>query len=269
MIRAIQMLAAGAAIVGAAVPRVDVAAPETAAPPVEVVTYMTRTAGAPDGPIEERVRMTIGQVSNDVVTVYTSQRADGCETATIVMGTNGMLVAAENAFVDNEGTTRSAARIWTAGGTVFSSRSRSGGRERLRSRATHGQDVVADAGLLVRLRLFPFDTAKRLDVLMASFDQHFIAMHLRLAGTETIPTVLGELVCHRIEGTIDLVIKEFRMTYWVSVEPPHRLIRYEGKRGLFLSPVFVTEIESLELHAPGTAPDLLPRERPAPPSDTP
>ncbi len=245
------------------------AAPDDMSTPVEVVNYATRTADDPDSEIFERVSMVIGRVSNRVVTVYTSYQPDGREHATICMATNGALVEARQTVTGQDGSERASARVWTAGGVVYNRRTRPGGRVRLRQHSLDGLNVVADAGLLVQLRGFPFDAAKRLDVLMVSFDQHFIKMHLQLAGTEMLATALGEISCYRVEGTIDLFIKKFRMTYWLSVAPPHRLIRYEGKRGLFLAPTYVTEIQSLTLHPGETGRDLLLREMTTPLSDNP
>jgi hypothetical protein len=138
-------------------------------------------------------------------------------------------------------------------GTVHTERTRASGRVSERRHDACESHVVADAGLLQYLRLFPFEESQHRDVLIASFTQHFVTMQLALEGREAVSVPAGQFDCYRLVGTIDLFVKKIRTVYWITVEDPHFLVRFEGKRGLFLSPTYVTELTSLTVGNLGPA----------------
>jgi hypothetical protein len=105
---------------------------------------------------------------------------------------------------------------------------------------------VADAGLLFRLRDFPFENGAELDLQIVAFSQHSVPMRVKLVGREKIQVPAGEFDCYKLVGVVDLVVKQIVTTYWLSVEEPHFLVKYEGKRGLFIAPTYVTTLTSMQ-----------------------
>jgi hypothetical protein len=215
--------------------------------------YRTVRVSDPEAVPQEAVTMEVRAQGAEVTTVYRSERKDSAERAVIRMCEDGNLLEGRHADIDARGRETTRSRIWVEAGTVYTERVRPSGRRSVRSRRLNGKDVVADAGLLYRLRTFPFAKASSMEFLMAAFDQYFITMRVALAGAETVCVPAGTFDCYRLEATIDLWIREFKMTYWLARRPPHFLVCYEGKRGLFLSPTYRTSLVAIETNVAAAA----------------
>jgi hypothetical protein len=71
-------------------------------------------------------------------------------------------------------------------------------------------------------------------------------MTIRQLEDDCIEVPAGRFECHTAEAIVSFLGLKITTTYWLSKDPPHNLIRYQGKRGLFLSPTYITELVSGE-----------------------
>ena len=212
----------------------------------ETFYYATTRKGDESRKVQELVRLELHPRDNAFVSVYRSDRDSGSELVLITTEPNGKLLSATKIEQDSKARETVRSRIWLDGDKVYVERRRSADRRSVKQRDVAGSEVVADAGLLFWLRRFPFDSGKELEILMASFSQHFVRMKVRQVGRETISVQGGTFECYRLEGIVDLLVKEIVTTYWISVEAPHFLVQYEGKRGIFIAPTFTTRLLRFE-----------------------
>jgi hypothetical protein len=226
-----------------------VASVQTPAPtnrPPETFFLETMVKGDACQQINERVRLEMRRTAEALTSVYRSERDDGSEFVAITGHPDGGLLSATKIEQDARGRETCRSRIWFEDDMVHVERIRASGRKSVRSRRLDGREVVADAGLLFRLRAFPFDDGKELDLRIAAFSQHFVPMRVKLVGRETIRVPAGEFDCYKLVGVVDLVVKQIVTTYWLSAEEPHFLVKYEGKRGLFIAPTYETSLTSMQ-----------------------
>lgn len=229
-----------------------------AAPPKRVekfrfVTYqeedLTKTP-------RERVVLETSFSSNSVISVCESRRADGLEIAHVKMKPDGTLIFAAKEQKNSKGVTIVNSRIWPESGTLYAERLKATGKQSMRSTPIDGGDPVADVGLLYRLRSFPFNKGKTIELLLAAFSQHFVTMQLEQIGAERIRTPAGVFNCYKLKGTVDLVVLKIETVYWVTKDEPHYLVQYAGRRGILLAPVYVTTLTAIDALGKKKASDM-------------
>jgi hypothetical protein len=103
--------------------------------------------------------------------------------------------------------------------------------------------LAMDASLLFLLRSFPFDQNKEWDIYMVDFSQKSISVTARQTGVETVRVIAGEFRCYKIEVTVNLIIFTPRITYWLSKEKPHFLVKHRGMIEP-LSRTYITQLVS-------------------------
>ena len=208
-----------------------------------LVTYQRDDLGKTP---RERVILETTISSNSIVTVCESRRADGREIVHVKMKPDGALLFAAKEQKNSKGETIVNSRIWPETGTLYAERLKASGKQSVRSTDIDGGDPVADVGLLYRLRSFPFNKGKSVELLIAAFSQHFVTMIVKQVGTERIRTPAGVFDCYKLRGTVDLVVLKIDTTYWVTREEPHYLVQYAGRRGILLAPVYVTTLTDID-----------------------
>jgi hypothetical protein len=198
----------------------------------------------------ERVTMEFQPDGDRLETRYRSDHKGGCDDIVIWSGSDGSAIAAVKRELGHSGRKLANARIWLQDEAVHVEQTFSDGNQRVRKRDREDLPIAADASLLAFLRFFPFGEGRALSVLIATFAQHFVVMQIRQVGTEAITVPAGRFDCYRLEGVVDLIVIEMRTVFWVTREAPHFLVRYEGRRGLFWTPTYVTSLVSKEVRIP-------------------
>ena len=105
--------------------------------------------------------------------------------------------------------------------------------------------LAVDASLLVLLRSFPYGENKEWRIFMVDFSQHSVSVLVRQSSVERVLVPAGEFECYRMEVIVDLFLFHPTITYWISKETPHFLVKHQGKRGPF-TPSYVTSLLSKE-----------------------
>jgi hypothetical protein len=98
---------------------------------------------------------------------------------------------------------------------------------------------------LCRVRSFPFDKPREWRVFMVDFSNNKVTVTVRQTGVEKVTVPAGEFECNRIEVVVELFIIRPKITYWISRESPHFLVKHQGKKGPF-TPTYVTDLVSRE-----------------------
>jgi hypothetical protein len=212
---------------------------------VEQYSYSTVDEKTPDTVLEQ-VTMQFFAGTHEQQTAYTSRNQEGTEQTRIRLTPEGKLLSGIRRNSDTNGIQVSSARIWIEAGQILSEVTRDGREPKLRSSPQEGADVAAEPSLMNMLRVFPFGAGEERKILMATFSQYIIPMTIRQLEDERASVPAGLIDCYKLEATVSFFGLKFNTTYWLSKDPPHILIRYRGKRGLFLSPTYVTELVSGE-----------------------
>ena len=137
-------------------------------------------------------------------------------------------------------------KIWLENETV-KIQSIAGKKKKRKSRLIpKGQKFAVDISLLHVLRSFPFGKRKEWQVFMADFSGRFITVHIRDRDVERIDVPAGTFECYPVEVTIKFFIFKSRITYWLTKQSPHFLVKHEGKRGPFTKS-YTTVLDSLNI----------------------
>lgn len=97
------------------------------------------------------------------------------------------------------------------------------------------KQIAVDASLLVLMRSFPFSTDTVWHIFMVDFSGHTISVTVKNAGTEDISVPAGTFACYRMDVTVNLWFFRPKITYWLSIEKPHFLVKHHGRQGPFTS----------------------------------
>jgi len=213
---------------------------------IEKFRLVTYREDDPKKTPQERVILETTFSSNSIISVCESRRADGLEIAHVKMKPDGTLIFAAKEQKNSKGATVVNSRIWPESDKLHAEILRASGKQSIRSTDIDDNDPVADVGLLYRLRSFPFNQGKTVNLLVAAFSQHFVTMQLKQIGSQTIKTPAGTFSCYKLKGTVDLVVMQIDTIYWVTKAKPHYLVQYSGKRGILLAPVYVTTLTHID-----------------------
>ncbi len=203
------------------------------APAAELYSYQALPSGSARPEALEIISMETERVGGRIVHTTRTTRRDEVEVTRIVMDTTGVLISAEREKTPGDGGVGSTARMLREGETirVESSTRR---RERARTKIVRDPDRFAvDASLLYLMRSFPFDGDTEWEIAMADFSQNFVTVSLKDEGTEIVSVPAGDFECHRMVVRVKLWFLRPRITFWIRTDPPHFLVKHEGKRGPF------------------------------------
>ena len=168
----------------------------------------------------------------------------------------------ESVFVrlDPDGVFKSAVRVRRLGGTAAMGGSIvlsdgtlgvtiEGKIDEAEREVPEGTPVAADVSLLHLMRSFPFGTDAVWSVFMADFSGSFVSVSITNAGTESVSVPAGVFLCHRMDVAVKILFFRPRITFWLSAEPPHFLVKHRGKRGPFTR-TYATELVAIGRSAP-------------------
>ena len=212
---------------------------------VERYSYSTFDEKNPDR-VLERVTMEFRIGTNEHQTAYTSHHQEGTERTLIRLTPEGKLVSGQRWNSDTNGVPINSTRVWSEDGEIISEMTREGREPKRRSSPDDNLEVAVEPSLMNVLRAFPFGTGGERRIMMATFSQFVIPMTIRQLDDECASVPAGLIDCFKLEAAVSFLGLKFGTTYWISKEPPHVLVRYRGKRGLFLSPTYITELVSGE-----------------------
>ena len=126
----------------------------------------------------------------------------------------------------------------------------SGGRTDSKSIAIP-RDVIAVDGIAAILRSFPFDTGRFSTNLMSN-EPRLYDVTIESRGRERIRTPAGEFDCYKLEFVPHLgvlnVLRSFvgKTVFWMTVQPPHFWVRYQGYENGRGTPQIIMELKSYE-----------------------
>jgi len=103
---------------------------------------------------------------------------------------------------------------------------------------------AVDGSLLILLRSFPFESETQWSIFMIDFSGPSVTVSAHRAGIERITVPAGEFECYRIEVIVYIPIFRPTITYWITKEKPHFLVKNIGKRGPFTA-TYITSLVSI------------------------
>jgi hypothetical protein len=121
--------------------------------------------------------------------------------------------------------------------------SRRGGRTTRKTVTLPDLPFAVDASLLLLGRSFVESDLTEQRVFMADFSRRTITILLRKRGTEEVTVPAGRFPCHRLEVVVRFLIFRAVITYWISVDPPHFLVKHVGRRGPFSATTMTQLVE--------------------------
>ena len=97
------------------------------------------------------------------------------------------------------------------------------------------QELAVDASLLLLLRRFPFEESADVEqkVFMIDFSQRKVSVVVRRKAIESVSVPAGVFECYRMEVEVRMPIIKPKITFWITTDPPHFMVRHEGRRGPF------------------------------------
>jgi hypothetical protein len=135
--------------------------------------------------------------------------------------------------------------MWRENDTVVVERSWRGTQKRKEYILPEDKQLAVDSSLLVLLRSFPFNKNEEWKIFMIDFSQYSVKVTVRQSGTEPVTVPAGTFDCYRIEVIVNFFIFRPRITYWLSKERPHFLVKHSGKRGPF-TPSYIASLVAIE-----------------------
>jgi hypothetical protein len=144
---------------------------------------------------------------------------------------------------DDRGTLVEVDSMWIDGDYLLIDRTRDGENRRKRVELPKDKPLAVDASLLIWLRSFPLGQAAKRAAFMVDWSQRTVDVDVHDRGLETVTVPAGTFACNRIEVVVKVFVFRPKITFWISTEPPHFLVRHRGKRGPFTA-VFQTELVS-------------------------
>ena len=80
---------------------------------------------------------------------------------------------------------------------------------------------------------------------MVDFSGQSVTVSIRSQGTELVTVPAGSFECYRLEVGIGIAFLKATITYWLTKNPPHFLVKHSGKKGPFTKS-FTTVLESMD-----------------------
>ncbi|MDH3197895.1 MAG: DUF3108 domain-containing protein [Candidatus Krumholzibacteria bacterium] len=174
---------------------------------------------------------------------YDIRAADWRETGWIATGPGAVFRAAWRE-VWEDGALEEADTLYVEGARLVVER-RTGGEVRVKAiDLPAGKPVAVDASALLFFRQLPLESPEKHEVFMVDFSQHTVNVDVRSRGLETVVVPAGTFGCYHLEVTVKVFVFRPKIHFWVTAEPPHFLVRHQGKRGPFTAS-FTTELTEI------------------------
>lgn len=181
---------------------------------------------------------------SDMGLLYTLKRTSGKKTkiSKIDTDTNGNFINGMKNVYDKFGKNLSASSIRHDDNFLYFKK-RSGSAKKIK--LPQDKPLAVNGSLLTLLRSFPFSEEKTWDVFMVNFSGQSAVVSIHRDGIENIKVPAGEFECYRMDVTVNLFIFRTKITYWITKEKPHFLVKHVGKNGPFTKS-YVTYLTSFK-----------------------
>lgn len=212
---------------------------------VERYRYRAYPKGNDDPRRRESIRVEIRHAPDRADYYANIIRPDATERYRVTTDTTGAFVSAVRSLFEDGDRDTDSLRVTGDGATVIVTRHSGDDTDTDEIDVPANKRLAVDASLLLWLRRFPFDSGAEIDVFMVDFSRRHIGTVVRQKAVETIDVPAGRFECYRMEVAVQLPIFKPKVTFWITTESPHFLVRHEGRRGPFTAS-YRTELVSLE-----------------------
>jgi len=207
--------------------------------------YEAVPEGSQDASRKKSIEMNIDSADSQTIFTMKSTSAKEVEYIRLELDAENNFVSGIRNVTHPSGKPKSESSILRKQQTVYVKRV-SGKRKKTREYDLPKKKfLVVDGSLLLLLRSFPFDQNKEWKLFMIDFSQKSVSGVVRQAGAETIRVKAGEFECFRMELIVHAFIFRPKITYWISKQVPHFLVKHRGKIGPFTR-TYVTQLVSIE-----------------------
>jgi hypothetical protein len=173
------------------------------------------------------------------------------ETIHIFTDPFGQFVSGSKTIKKTSGKQKFHGVLWREGNKVYGKKITWHGWRKKEYTPHKGKSLAVDASLLLLLRHFQLDKQKKWHIYMVDFSHKSITITVQQKGIETVTVPAGTFACYRVDVAVNLIIFHPKITYWLSREKPHFLVKHKGMIGPF-SKTYITRLELLSVQ-PGSA----------------
>lgn len=171
--------------------------------------------------------------------------SESIETINIKMNKEGRFISGVRHVSNQQNEMVSEERIWMGEKRVYIKRDLEGTNRLKQIDIPTDKTLAVNGSLLILLRSFPFNADEKWNILMVDFSGHSITVAVRQSGIENIIVPAGKFECYRVQVVVGLPIIKPTLTYWLTTDKPHFLVKNIGKRGPF-TPAYITYLVSKE-----------------------
>jgi hypothetical protein len=210
-------------------------------------TYHYQAVPAGENAESRKEFIEIELISNGKGLEYVSNvtSAKHTETINLKMDEEGRFISGLRRVLNRKNQMLSNEKIWKDEKKVYIERDSDGTRKRNQIDLPTDKPLAVDGSLLILLRSFPFNTDTQWNVMMVDFSGYSVTVKVRQSRIENIVVQAGKFECYRVEVVVDLPIIRPTLTYWLTTDRPHFLVKNIGRRGPFTS-TYVTTLVSKE-----------------------
>lgn len=203
-----------------------------------------------DDSAKETTFMSFGYANGRVMLSSRTLGRDSLQTVAITLTPQGTVVSAtlESATSPN-GKIIQQSRIQKENGAVDVDVTRGQKRNTRSIIVPEGQKLAVDASLLYLMRQFAFDKREDWRVFMVDFSGQSVTVSVRNQGAELVTVPAGAFMCYRMEVRIGVAFLKATITYWLTKNPPHFLVKHIGKKGPFTK-TYTTVLDSIDSSTP-------------------
>lgn len=162
------------------------------------------------------------------------------ETIDLRMDEEGHFISGLRRVSNRQHQRLSAEKIWKDENKVYIKRDSTGTREPRQIDLPTDKPFAVDGSLLILLRSFPFNTDRKWNIFMIDFSGYSVIITVHQSNVEKIVVQAGEFECYRMEVVVGLPLIRPTLTYWLTTDKPHFLVKNIGKRGPFTSTYMTT-----------------------------
>ena len=216
---------------------------------IEIYEYEAFPVGRRGGAgelIEMRFEHSDGKISH----ASDIKHNDSREVISISAGEDGHFFSGTREVFDDSGRRRRKDSISRGNGGVYIRHDFNAGSRTVERSIRADRVLAVDVSLLILLRSFNFDEPEKLDVFMVDFSGRSVFASVSLEDVEDVEVPAGKFRCYRMEVAVGLPVIRPRVTFWISVEKPHFMVKHSGRRGPF-TPVYETLLLSKEFQGAG------------------
>lgn len=215
---------------------------------IEKYVYELLPASGKGDGRKESLEMDWMHTSELLQCISVTTRRDEVERVKIIMSPDGSFLSGTKEIISASGESKQRSTIRRNNDKLYVERHTPRGKKTKEYKVPKDKLLAVEASLLALFRSFPLQEDKEQDIFMVAFSQHSIPLTARQAGIENVSVPAGDFECYRMEVIVRLPIYQPKITYWITKEKPHFLVKHQGKQGPF-TPSYITSLISLECHS--------------------